>query len=320
MNGIWVRCGVFAVGFAGLTLLAMATAMASHGPRVEVQYKKTDIKEMVRAEAMRQGTVPIALALGVARVESNFNANALSSAGARGVMQIMPRTARTEFGVDPDDLWDPALNIRLGIRFLSRLYAIYGNRWDAALSHYNGGTLDGDPLTAPPHGYTRGYVASVLKWADRYEAETGVALAGGERYSDPAPVTATSDAALAARFRARLDAQNGSAPQPVSETQAPEPHVIDVGSAVTAAGVAPVWAYRSTEPRMTLNAGPAAAQPAYRTAQVAPQNAQDWRAAQPVSAAAVYPNDPGSSFDRVVRRDMGELRARFRGAIRRDRN
>jgi soluble lytic murein transglycosylase-like protein len=128
-----------------------------------------DIQRMVVEEAMNS-RVPPALALAVARVESNFQPRAESPVGARGVMQIMPKTARTVFGVHESQLWDARLNIRLGIDFLEQLYTQYGRRWDLALSHYNGGTLaGGSGATAIPHDYTRKYVADVLRWQRYYD-------------------------------------------------------------------------------------------------------------------------------------------------------
>jgi soluble lytic murein transglycosylase-like protein len=103
---------------------------------------RTEVKRMVIEEA-RNSIVPPALALAVAKIESDFQDRVLSHKGARGVMQIMPATARGEFGVDADELWDPRLNVQLGIDFLERLHAQYGGRWELALSHYNGGTLKG---------------------------------------------------------------------------------------------------------------------------------------------------------------------------------
>jgi hypothetical protein len=127
-----------------------------------------DVQQMVVEEAM-QSRVPPSLALAVARVESNFQPMAQSSAGARGVMQIMPKTARDVFGVGQEQLWNARLNIRLGIAFLEQLYDQYGQRWDLALSHYNGGTLAGGAgRAATPHTYTRKYVADVLHWQRVY--------------------------------------------------------------------------------------------------------------------------------------------------------
>ena len=128
------------------------------------------IEDMIIAEARTNGTVPPALALGVARVESNFDPDALSTAGARGIMQIMPQTARGVFRIHPDRLWDPRLNIRLGIRYLAKLYNRYGS-WEAALSHYNGGSLKKQHGVYVPHGYTRKYVANVIKHSIQYERD-----------------------------------------------------------------------------------------------------------------------------------------------------
>ena len=133
-----------------------------------------DVRAMIVRSAMAQGSVPPRLALAVAEIESDFVADAESVAGARGVMQIMPATARYEFGVTADALWDPETNVRIGIAFLAQLHRRYG-AWDLALSHYNGGTLDG----IAPHAYTRDYVSRVFAAWARYERSnhTGVMLA-----------------------------------------------------------------------------------------------------------------------------------------------
>jgi len=129
---------------------------------------RAEIKRMVVDEA-QNSRVPPSMALALAKVESDFQERALSPTGARGVMQIMPKTARDVFGIGEDELWNARLNIQLGIGYLEQLHDQYGGRWDLALSHYNGGTLKGGKgANARPHGYTRQYVADVLRWADRY--------------------------------------------------------------------------------------------------------------------------------------------------------
>jgi soluble lytic murein transglycosylase-like protein len=129
-----------------------------------------DIQRMVIEEAMNS-RVPPALALAVARVESNFEPRAESPVGARGVMQIMPKTARDVFGVHESQLWNARLNIRLGLNFLEQLHDQYGQRWDLALSHYNGGTLaGGSGAAAVPHDFTRKYIADVQRWQRYYES------------------------------------------------------------------------------------------------------------------------------------------------------
>jgi len=160
----------------GLLLFSavLAAVLSSTGSFADASsLSRNQVKRLVIIEATNSD-VPPALALAVAKVESDFQGNALSHAGARGVIQIMPKTARTEFGVGEEELWDERTNIQLGIDFLSRLYKQYGRRWDLALSHYNGGTLKGKGRRAVPHSYTKDYVRSVLAWQKRYEDQATV--------------------------------------------------------------------------------------------------------------------------------------------------
>ncbi|MGB0632365.1 MAG: lytic transglycosylase domain-containing protein [Alphaproteobacteria bacterium] len=125
------------------------------------------IKRMVMREARNIG-VPVSLALAVAHAESSFNPRAESHAGARGVMQIMPATARGEYGIHPDELWNPRINIRLGLHYLDRLIRRYRGRTDLALSFYNGGSRVGRPGRARVIPATRKYVQRVQNLQIRY--------------------------------------------------------------------------------------------------------------------------------------------------------
>ena len=69
----------------------------------------TPYNKIVHAASERY-RLPPALIAGVIKCESNWKAAAVSKAGARGLMQILPRTARNEFQVDPEELWDPTVN------------------------------------------------------------------------------------------------------------------------------------------------------------------------------------------------------------------
>ena len=153
--------GILAMVFVALTSISNS-AEASTG---QIKYSKDLIKRMVVIEAQSNGVVPPALAMAVAKVESNFQAHVKSSAGARGVMQIMPTTARGEFGVGAKRLWDPKVNIHLGVKYLEQLYRQYDNRWDMALSHYNGGTIK----NGRPHSYTRKYVSDVMGYWQKFQ-------------------------------------------------------------------------------------------------------------------------------------------------------
>lgn len=153
---------------ATVTLLAIAAhGSATAAPaRDQRAITAAEIKRIVIVEARRM-KVPMALALAVAHVESGFDAYAESHAGARGVMQIMPATAMGEYGVGADRLWNPRINIRIGLHFLKRLIVRYG-RTDVALSHYNGGSRVGPPGQARVLPYTRAYVIKVHRLAARY--------------------------------------------------------------------------------------------------------------------------------------------------------
>jgi len=128
---------------------------------------RNEVKDLVIQEAERL-RVPVSLALAVAHAESNFNPNARSSRGARGVMQIMPLTAQAEYGIAPRLLWHPRLNIRLGLHFLKRLIRRYDGRVDLALSHYNGGSAVGTPPNARVIPATARYVAKVRRLRRHY--------------------------------------------------------------------------------------------------------------------------------------------------------
>jgi len=153
--------------------LIVLTALAAAATAATPPHSARQIQRLIVEEADLTTVAP-SLALALAKVESDFRSDARSRAGARGVMQIMPRTARDEYGVDPDELWGPRLNVQIGIHFLEGLIERYGGRWDLALSHYNGGSLQGSGAAARPHGYTRRYVAAVLDLEKRYAQEMAV--------------------------------------------------------------------------------------------------------------------------------------------------
>jgi soluble lytic murein transglycosylase len=87
--------------------------------------------EAIVAEAERN-KVELRLVLAVMHLESGYYNFARSPVGALGLMQIMPGTGEMlarESGVrwnGPDDLFDPALNVRLGVRYLALLHGRYG--------------------------------------------------------------------------------------------------------------------------------------------------------------------------------------------------
>jgi len=125
----------------------------------------------------------------VIRMESGYNPNAVSPKGARGVMQLMPGTAR-QYGVR--DVFDPHENIGAGVRYLSDLLQRYGNDVASALAAYNAGPEAVERHAGvPPYRETRNYVATIL---GAYEGTPAQLVGGGfgARSRPRRPVSVTS--------------------------------------------------------------------------------------------------------------------------------
>jgi soluble lytic murein transglycosylase len=174
------------------------------------QIGRPDLAVMVGRSALQNGltdysaagfpTVPVpagyednwTLIHAIARQESQFDRAAVSGAGARGLMQLMPATAREQGGkiglsFTPEQLSsDPAISIMLGSSYFQRVFANYGS-YPLTVAAYNagGGNVNkwlrqfGDPRTgaidmvdwveAIPYGETRNYVQRVLENAVVYD-------------------------------------------------------------------------------------------------------------------------------------------------------
>ena len=101
-------------------------------------------------------------------VESGFDPDATSSAGARGLMQLMPETARS-YGVS--DVFDPRQNVLAGAAHLRYLIDRYGDDYELALAAYNAGehAVEKYGGRIPPYSETRAYVPKVLGLFDRLQ-------------------------------------------------------------------------------------------------------------------------------------------------------
>ncbi|MFM0262424.1 lytic transglycosylase domain-containing protein [Paraburkholderia sediminicola] len=121
---------------AGLPALSDITAMLRAQFRV-APLESMKIARAVLIEAERQAISPVLL-LAVMSVESSFDRHAVSIAGARGLMQVLP-AAHPQLIAGTTDLSDPAINVRIGSTILRGYLDQSGGDLDAALVRYSGG-------------------------------------------------------------------------------------------------------------------------------------------------------------------------------------
>jgi soluble lytic murein transglycosylase-like protein len=139
-------------------------------PRLD-RIANLDSYDRLLLAAAGENGLPAELLKAVAVAESRMNPNAVSPAGARGLMQIIPSTARALGVTDP---FDPAQSIAGGAAYLARQVAAFG-RYELALAAYNAGPEavrrhDG----VPPYEETRTYVARVMGLYEHFRAERPV--------------------------------------------------------------------------------------------------------------------------------------------------
>lgn len=113
-------------------------------------------------EAARLYDVPLNLLKAMGKAESGFDANAVSPAGAQGVMQLMPATARS-LGVD--DPFDARSNIMGGAKYISQKLKQYNGDIDLALAAYNAGSGNVAKYGGvPPFKETRNYISRIRRY------------------------------------------------------------------------------------------------------------------------------------------------------------
>jgi len=193
-----VQFGLALTVLAGLAGVALWVSSGSGGARAPGWYARTvyplHYGGAIRATARRHDLDP-ALVAAVIYAESRFDAQARSSQGAVGLMQVLPETAaqiaRETGGVAfvPADLDDPRVNIRYGCYYLRTVLDLFGGDRVAAIAAYNAGAgvvgeweaaarAAGHSLRAAdiPYAETRAYVRSVLEARRIYRSTYGVRL------------------------------------------------------------------------------------------------------------------------------------------------
>lgn len=194
-----------------------------------------------------------ALILGLTRQESEFDSDALSSAGARGLMQMMPATAKItarQHGIPfggKGDLLTPSVNLQLGMAHVSDLLSSFAGSYVLSIASYNAGagrinqwiSTYGDPratnadivdwIERIPFSETRNYVLRVMENTQVYRN----ILAGRD-----VPLMIASDLKRGSYTAvASAEAQFSSSPSPAT-TPAPAP----AEAAATPPGTSPVFA------------------------------------------------------------------------------
>lgn len=135
-------------------------------------------------EAARTYNVPAALLIAMAKVESDFNPNVVSGAGAIGLMQLMPSTAA---GLGVSDPYDPYQNIMGGAKYIAQnieQFKNYSNGLELAIAAYNAGpnAVIKYGYQIPPYEETQNYVKNVLGYVSIQEQRT--ASSGREESSE----------------------------------------------------------------------------------------------------------------------------------------
>jgi len=129
--------------------------------------EKTAFDHLIHAASERHGVDPH-LVKAVITVESGFDKRATGPKGARGLMQLMPQTARS-LGVK--NAFDPAGNINAGAKHIRELLDRYNGNVKLALAAYNAGVGRVAQFKGvPPYRTTKAFIQSVLYHQRRYQA------------------------------------------------------------------------------------------------------------------------------------------------------
>jgi soluble lytic murein transglycosylase-like protein len=141
---------------AAVFLVLVAGPYSARGDLMAIL--KTKYDSAICSAALKNG-LDAALVHAVIRAESGYNRWAISTAGAQGLMQLMPGTA-VFYGVS--DPFEPEANIEGGAKYLKDLSALYPGRTDLILAAYNAGQSAVTKYNGvPPYPETREYIAKI---------------------------------------------------------------------------------------------------------------------------------------------------------------
>ncbi len=172
------------VGYHRLQIMALNQIVVQRPREVTIETLRLLFPRPFMDELDKMSTqIDVALLLGLSRQESGFDPSATSGANARGLMQILPSTAKgIKKRMHQKDLYDYEKNIEVGGKFLLRLIQMFDGSVEKSLAAYNAGQgilkkwenrygFIADPmlfLDAMPYRETRDYVPSILRNAYWY--------------------------------------------------------------------------------------------------------------------------------------------------------
>ena len=143
----------------GSSLAPSGSSFAAAIQSAQGRLPATDLDEIF-ARAAERYQVPVNLLKAVAKAESGFRPDAVSPAGAQGVMQLMPATAA---GLGVLDSFDPEQNIMGGAKYLSGMLSRYDGDVTLTLAAYNAGSGNVQKYGGvPPFPETQSYLKKVL--------------------------------------------------------------------------------------------------------------------------------------------------------------
>jgi hypothetical protein len=132
-----------------------------------------DLDAIFNAAGQRYN-IPPNLLKAVAKAESNFRPDAVSTAGAMGIMQLMPGTAS---GLGVTDAFDPEQNIMGGAKYLRQMLDRFGGDLQLALGAYNAGPGNVAKYGGVP-SFSQNYVSKVIGYYDGGDITAGTASLG----------------------------------------------------------------------------------------------------------------------------------------------
>jgi len=125
------------MGRKGWTAADLPTWAKAGKPYKRKWVNSSEFDSHIRIAALKYGVEP-ALVKAVIQVESNFDPEAVSRAGARGLMQLMPGTA-AQYSLGMQQIYNPQRNIEAGVRHLAYLKTLFPNNTPFVLAAYNAG-------------------------------------------------------------------------------------------------------------------------------------------------------------------------------------